>query len=291
MPPPEPTDKEVESLSEGNSSDETPDNSPDKVMEENFLPKEPRYEESREIYKARAEAYPEIMRPKNLPLTKRYITFSARERHSDLRSRKFIEQQSLSLTNEKLAEVKQVVVKAGLIYTVIDSDAFQPSVVREFLANLVDAEPRDDGVSMYIRGSLVDFSPNLINSMYRVPVSGDDASWLDVNIDEVCGFLTDHKVNRWENMTSKYLTATNQVLYKHVCSNWMPTMNYTSMNQERLRFVYAMYHPHGFNFGKLVYNPILTSSEKTKMEKKRRIGFTTLIQQVLLTQHIVNLIP
>ena len=58
---------------------------------------------------------------------------------------------------------------AGLIHTLTDIDPYQPNVVREFIANLLDAEERDDGVAMYVRGSLVDFSPSLINSLYCIP--------------------------------------------------------------------------------------------------------------------------
>ncbi|KAF3528863.1 hypothetical protein DY000_02039217 [Brassica cretica] len=80
-------------------------------------------------------------------------------------------------------------------------------------------------------------------------------------------------------MSSKYLTATNQVLYKLVCSNWIPTMNYTSMNQKRLMFVYMLHHNDGFVFGKLVYDQIMAMAGSTTTEKTRCIMFPTLIQQ------------
>ena len=88
-------------------------------------------------------------------------------------------------------------------------------------------------------------------------------------------------------MSSKYLTATNQVLYKLVCSNWIPTMNYTSMNQKGLRFVYMIHHHNGFSFGKLDYDQIMAMAENTKTEKTRCIMFPTLIQQVLLFQRTI----
>ena len=167
---------------------------------------------------------------------------------------------------------------AGLIYTLTDIDPYQPNIIREFIANLPEAEKRDDGVAVYVRGSLVDFSPSLINSLYCIPGFEEDPNWIDESIDEVCGFLTDDRIRRWENMSSKYLTATNQVLYKLVCSNWIPTMNYTSMNQKRLRFVYMLHHHDGFDFGKLVYDQIMAMAENTKTEKTRCIMFPTLIQ-------------
>lgn len=275
-PPPKSSLPHAESLS-ASSEDEG----------DNFLPKEPRYEASREIFEARAREFSHLMRPKRTPITARFISVSALERYQALKPRKFINQQRLSLTDEKLFDVKKVVVDSGLIYTLIDSDSYQPTVVREFVAKLLDAEERDDGVAVYVRGSLVDVSPSLINSMYCIPGFEEDPNWLDENIDHVCGFLTDNRIRRWENMSSKYLTATNQVLYKLVCSNWIPTMNYTTMNQERLRFIYMLYHHRGFDFGKIVYNQIMSMAETTKGDKKRRIIFQTLIQQVLLLQRIV----
>ena len=88
-------------------------------------------------------------------------------------------------------------------------------------------------------------------------------------------------------MSSKFLTATNQVLYKLVCANWIPTISYTAMNLERLRFIYMLYHDRRFDFGKLVYNQIMSMAENTREERTRRIIFPTLIQQVLLVQRNV----
>ncbi|KAF2537937.1 hypothetical protein F2Q68_00020140 [Brassica cretica] len=82
----------------------------------------------------------------------------------------------------------------------------------------------------------------------------------------------------------EFVTATNQVLYKLVSSNWIPTMNYTSMNQKRLRFVYMLHHNDGFDFGKLVYDQIMAMAGNTTTEKTRCIMFPTLIHQVILFQ-------
>ncbi|KAF8050410.1 hypothetical protein N665_1976s0006 [Sinapis alba] len=231
------------------------------------------------MYQTKAQFYPELLRPNHLPLTPKFINLAATERYQVLRRRKFINQQRISLTDENLADVRKVVTEAGLIHTLVDFDAYQPNVVREFIANLLE---RDDGVAVYVRGSLVDFSPSLINSLYCIPGFEEDPNWMEVNIDEVCGFLTDGQINRWENMSSKFLTTTNQVLYKLVCSNWIPTMNYTAMNQERLKFIYMLHHNEGgFDFGKLVYDQIIMMGESTKIKKSRRVMFPTLIQQVL----------
>ncbi|KAF2533102.1 hypothetical protein F2Q70_00030441 [Brassica cretica] len=88
-------------------------------------------------------------------------------------------------------------------------------------------------------------------------------------------------------MSSKYLTVTNQVMYKLVCSNRIPTMSYTAMNADRLRFIYMLHLRKGFNFGKVIYNQILRMAENTETEKKRRIILPTLIQQVILIQRNV----
>ena len=82
---------------------------------------------------------------------------AATERYQDLRNRKFLTQYSVPLNEENLQDVKKVIVDSGLIYTVIDSDPFKPCVVRQFIANMLDAEPRGDGVAVYVKGSLVNF--------------------------------------------------------------------------------------------------------------------------------------
>lgn len=177
-----------------------------------------------------------------------------------------------------------MIAEAGLIYTVFDRNSFQPTVVREFIANLPDAEIRDDGVAVYVRGSLVDFSPSLLNAMYCIPGFEENPTWENENIDQVCAFLTDDRAQRWEHMSSKCLIATNQVLYKLTCSNWIPTTSYTAMNPECLRFLYMLHHSHGFDFGKLAYDQIVTMAKNTEIDKKRRIIFPNLIQQVLMYQ-------
>ncbi|KAF8109321.1 hypothetical protein N665_0098s0049 [Sinapis alba] len=287
-PPSVSTEQDIESLSKENSSGADDANLLDEAATPANLSKEQRYEESRSMYHTKAQFYPELLRPKNMPLTPKFINLPATERYQGLRGIKFINQQRISLTDENLADFRKVVTEAGLIHTLIDFDAYQPNVVREFIANLLDAEERDDGVDVYVRGSLVDFSPSLINSLYCIPGFEEDPNWMEVNIDEVCGFLTDGQINRWENMSSKFLIATNQVLYKLVCSNWISSMNYTSMNQERLKFIYMLhYNEGGFDFGKLVYDQIIVMGENTKSKKSRRIMFPTLIQQVLHFQWIV----
>ncbi|KAF3504248.1 hypothetical protein F2Q69_00043398 [Brassica cretica] len=114
-----------------------------------------------------------------------------------------------------------------------------------------------------------------------------DHDYLAADIDRVCSFLTDNRVQRWEAMSSKYLTPTNQVLYKLVCSNWIPTTNYTSMNQERLKFLYMIHHHRSFDFGQMVYDQIISFAANINTDRSRRIIFPTLIQQVIDYQRIV----
>ncbi|XP_018448909.1 uncharacterized protein LOC108820469 [Raphanus sativus] len=294
---------EIESLSEGNESDQVSepseteteiidqeeDQDPAEVAQETFeeielIPLNERYEASRATFLARAQETPALIQSSIRPISARFITTAAAQRFEALLLRKFLPQQSLDVTDENLANVRLVVAEAGLIYTVFDSMAFQPTVVREFIANLPDAEPRDDGVAVYVRGSMVVFSPSLLNAMFCIPGFEEDPSWREENIDRVCVFLTQGRVKRREDMSSKWLTATNQVLYKPVCSNWIPTTSYTAMNSERLRFLYMMYVSRGFDIGKLVYDQVVSMADNTEADKKRRIIFPNLIQQVLLYQ-------
>ncbi|KAF3502795.1 hypothetical protein F2Q69_00041660 [Brassica cretica] len=250
-PPLKHIEPEAESLPDEESSDDNPDEAPIAADTPENCSKEQRYAESRNVYQTKAQFYQELMRPQRMPMTRKFFSMVATERYKDLRGRKFIPNQCISLTDDNLSDVRRIVTGAGLIHTLTDIDPYQPNVVREFIANLPEAEERGDGAAVYVIGSLVDFSPSLINSLYCIPGFEEDPNWMEESIDEICGFLTDGRIRRWENMSSKYLTATNQVMYKLICSNWIPTMNYTSMNQKRLRFVYMLHHNDGFDFGKL----------------------------------------
>ena len=254
---------------------------------ESFQLKEPRYQASRANFQARNQENPELLRSLITPFSSRFVTSNSAERYEKLASREFVIQQRIDVTDENLLDVKRVVVRSGLIYTLIDSDLFHPNVVKEFIANLGAAENRGDGVAVFLRGSMVEFSPSLINAMYLIPGFEEDPDYLAVDIDRVCSFLTDNRVRRSEAMSSKYLTPTNQVLYKLVCSNWIPTTNYTSMNQERLKFLYMLHHHRGFDFGQMVYDQIISFAANISTDRSRRVIFPTLIQQVIDYQRTV----
>ncbi|KAF3606001.1 hypothetical protein DY000_02049607 [Brassica cretica] len=254
---------------------------------EAFQPKEPRYQASRAIFQAQNQENPEMLRSNITPFSSRFVTSNSAERCEKLAPREFVIQQRLDVNDENLFDVKRVVVRSGLIYTLIDSDMFHPNVVKEFIANLGAAEDRGNGVAVFLRGSMVDFSPSLIKALYLVPGFEEDHDYLAADIDRVCSFLTDNRAQRWEAMISKYLTPTNQVLYKLMCSNWIPTTNYTSMNQERLKFLYMIHHHRSFDFGQMVYDQIISFAANINTDRSRRIIFPTLIQQVIDYQRTV----
>lgn len=82
----------------------------------------------------------------------------------------------------------------------------------DHLANFLDFEERSDGVDDYVKGSLVELSLSPINSMNYIPKFEDNVDWSTMNIDIVCTNLTENCVIRWENIKSKLLTSTNQVI-------------------------------------------------------------------------------
>ncbi|KAL0686456.1 hypothetical protein Bca4012_053304 [Brassica carinata] len=196
------------------------------------------------------------------PFSSRFVTSNSAERYEKLAPREFVIRQKLDVNDENLFVVKRVVVRSGLIYTLIDSDLFHPNVVKEFIVNLGAAENRGNGFE-------------------------EDPDYMAADIDRVCPFLTDNHVQRWEDMSSKYLTPMNQVLYKLVCSNWIPTTNYTSMNQERLKFLYMFHHHRSFDFGQMVYDQIISFAANINTDRSRRVIFPTLIQQVVDYQRTV----
>lgn len=63
-------------------------------------------------------------------------------------------------------------------------------------------------------------------------------------------------------------------------------MNYTSMNGDRLRFLYAIHHNKQPDFGVMVYDQLLRMAD-TAFDAKKRIGFPSLIQQLLSFQRLV----
>ncbi|KAF3522984.1 hypothetical protein F2Q69_00048614 [Brassica cretica] len=124
-PPPEP---DVESFSEDNSADDESDASQEEAVSDTpqvehpdeFLPKGPRYEDSRCEFQILFRENPALLLPSRVPINSRFATVAATERYQDLRNRKFLTQYSLPLNEENLQDVKKVIVDSGLIYTDID---------------------------------------------------------------------------------------------------------------------------------------------------------------------------
>ena len=107
-PPPEHIEPEGESLSDEESSDDNPGEAPVAADTPENRSKEQRYTESRNVYQTKAQFYPELMRPQRMPMTRKFFSMAATERYKDLRGRKFIPQQCISLTDDNLSDVRKL---------------------------------------------------------------------------------------------------------------------------------------------------------------------------------------
>ena len=107
-PPPEHIEPEGESLSDEESSDDNPGEAPVAADTPENRSKEQRYAESQNVYQTKAQFYPDLMRPQRMPMTRKFFSMAATERYKDLRGRKFIPQQCISLTDDNLSDVRKL---------------------------------------------------------------------------------------------------------------------------------------------------------------------------------------
>lgn len=94
--------------------------------------------------------------------------------YKHLTSRTVLIQKYLPEVDPALIEARKIIEKAQLMYTVLDVPGFTLEVGLEFYANLRNIIKRDGTTWVYMWSHMYEFSPALINSVFKTPCQDSD---------------------------------------------------------------------------------------------------------------------
>lgn len=214
-------------------------------------------------------------------------------RYKVIGGRIFNEMRFLPQDGALTAAIQQLLSETGLLLTVTEIDSYVNEVVMEFYANLPDSEEGEkDGHRVFVRGTMFEFSPTIINQMFQLPniPYSVDQPLLHVpeSLDEIALSLSNGKALTWKQLSTRLFDDNVSLLNKICCHNWMPTVNRSVLKPDRVTLLFMMSNRRAFNFGKLIYDEIWACSNAVANPSSTlRLVFPNLIDQMLRFQRIV----
>lgn len=155
-----------------------------------------------------------------------------------------------------------------MLGTVLEVHEFVPMVVSEFYCNLTkeaDDPDSEDYHKVFVRGELLEFSPELINEFLGCTVEGEFEEISDWSV--VSKELTDNKFEVWphnpQTIPASKLTQIYRALFKILIHNWMPSKHRAAVTQAQGRFLYHIGTGRKFNFGKFVFDKLISGAESS----------------------------
>ncbi|XVE68338.1 hypothetical protein DITRI_Ditri09bG0060000 [Diplodiscus trichospermus] len=179
----------------------------------------------------------------------------------------------------------------NLFGTVTKIKPYSADIVHEFYANLVSdvadvTSPKCHKV--YVRGTLFDFSPRLINEFYEYPVP-DELPEITVSMDTVYQVLTGRHGVRWPQADFCYssdFTMKYVVLHKIAISNWNPAKHTSKVYESLAQLLYKVGTGMPFDLGQHIFDIIMVYSESRN--SFGTLPFPSLIYQLLMSQHNIK---
>lgn len=181
-----------------------------------------------------------------------------------------------------------IIEKAGLMYTVLDVPRFTLEVVLEFYANLGNMIKRGETTWVYVRSHMYEFSPALINSVFKTPGQDDDfprKPWIKEDLDDAVATITGGKKKKWGNLSMLDVTPTMNILFKFCVFNWMPTANRSTLTIDRLKFIHMITEGRPCDFGAMVFDQLYELGSQAVTGETNKLLFPSLIQHILDAQH------
>ena len=108
------------------------------------------------------------------------------------------------------------------MYTVFDVPSYTLDILYEFYANLANMIKRDGTTWVFVRKHMYEFSPGIINSIFKTPCQEADfprMPWTTENLDDAVSTITGGKKNGWGNLSMLDVTPTMNILFKFCVFN------------------------------------------------------------------------
>ncbi|EOA13348.1 hypothetical protein CARUB_v10026382mg [Capsella rubella] len=258
-----------------------------------------RYVTNQRLVAGRDRNYPELKTPSTVPFSSHFVSpqaehrFQVLSKRQDSTGRIFNEMGILLDDCPQWDEVSKIMSTVSLLPTAIEADSFTENVVKEFYANLPEAENDDPEVlKVFVRGSLYEFSPMIINQLYQLPSPPYPSEGSQIHISEslnqVVSLLTDGRIRDWKRRSKRGMGDAMSLLHKICCQNWMPTVNLNALKAERSSLLFMVVKGRPVNFGKLAFDEIRACSSVVMNESSNlRLVLPNLIDQLLRFQRIV----
>ncbi|KAF3572658.1 hypothetical protein F2Q69_00059092 [Brassica cretica] len=112
------------------------------------------------------------------------------------------------------------------MYMVLDVPSYTLDIVYEFYVNLANMIKRDGTPWVFVRKHMYEFSPGIINSIFKTPRQEADfpcMSWTTENLDDAVSTITGGKKNGWGNLSMLDVTPSMNIMFKFCVFHWMPT--------------------------------------------------------------------
>ncbi|KAL0789631.1 hypothetical protein Bca101_005877 [Brassica carinata] len=138
-------------------------------------------------------------------------------------------------------------------YSSAANQSYTLDILYEFYANLANMIKRDGTTWVFVRKHMYEFSPGIINSIFKTPCQEADfprMPWTTENLDDA-----------------------------------MPTANRSTLTIDRLKFIHMLTEGRPFDFGVMVFDQIYDLGQQAISGKENKLLFPNLIQHVLETQH------
>lgn len=124
--------------------------------------------------------------------------------------------------------MEEFLTKKGLIKLIVCAKGYNPTLVQEFYSNLTPAikTPSTEGYHhVFVRGKVVEFSPDSINELLEFPSEVEDDVFEEgfEYTDEVLKEITGEKCSSWgpeSRLPASLLTMKYNVLFRLGIFNW-----------------------------------------------------------------------
>ncbi|XP_010445480.1 PREDICTED: uncharacterized protein LOC104728149 [Camelina sativa] len=242
---------------------------------------------------SRDRNYPELKSPSSPPFSSQFISELTIRRFQTISGRLFNEMGFLAADNPHGGDAYKILSDFGLLPTVTEVDSFVGNIVKEFYANLAEAEMEGvDTLKVFVHGSMYEFSPSIINRMYQLPNESYPLNATPIQVheslDDIVTLPTNGQIHAWDLCSKKEMGDTVAMLQKICCQNWIPTMNPSSMSAEQFTLLFMILKGCKFNFGKLVFDEICAcNSVIANASSNVRLILPNVIDQLLRFQRIV----
>lgn len=235
----------------------------------------------------RSSSQPDIIHEEGITSSALFRSLSHASLWEKVKKRNVVPERKVEAIVLMESDIYTLIEAAGLLKTITSVADYVPMVVSEFYCNLtrdMDDPTSDNYQKVFVRGEMLDFSPEIINEHIGSSVEGEMEDIEDWGV--VAAELTGGNLTAWpsnpQTIPSGKLTKVYNVLFRIAVHNWVPTTHRAGMNQNQGRFLFHVGTGRKFNFGEFVFEKVVSLAESELI--KAPIVYPILIYGIIKKQ-------